>query len=137
MLDTMDALFRYCLLQVPGLLFLLALIGLALHQGWIDAATAGLVVGLWVLKDAALYRFYRPSLEDGPRVATEVLVGQRGKVTRRLSPIGLVWVGGESWTARMPDNAMTEAGQQIRVVGASGLTLIVEFDDAPVADGGD
>jgi membrane protein implicated in regulation of membrane protease activity len=137
MLVAMDALFRYCLLQVPGLLFLFALIGLALHRGWIGVTTAGLVVGLWLLKDAALYRFYRPSLEDGPRLATELLIGQRGEVTRTLSPIGLVWIGGESWTARVPDHATIEVGRGVRVLAASGLTLIVVADDQPVADAGD
>ncbi|MCC5862272.1 MAG: NfeD family protein [Gammaproteobacteria bacterium] len=131
MLYAMDALFRYCLLQVPGLLFLIALLGLALHRGWIGVATASLVVGLWLLKDVLLYRFYRPSLEDGPRVATELLLGQRGEVIRTLSPVGLAWIGGESWTVRMPDDTTLEVGRQVRVVAASGLTLIVEPEGEP------
>jgi len=133
----MDTLFRYCLLQVPGLLFLSVLVGLALHRGWIGVTTAGLIVGLWLLKDAALYRFYRPSLEDGPRLATGLLIGQSGEVIRTLSPVGLVWIGGESWTAHTPDNATIEVGRRIRVVAASGLTLIVVADDQTVAGAGD
>ena len=129
----MDALVRYVLLQVPGWLFLVALLGLAVYREWIGVVVAGVVFGLWLLKDVALYRFYRPSLEDGPYLATELLIGKQGEVIRTLAPVGLARVGWESWTVRAHDDATIEVGRRVRVIAASGLTLIVVPDDEPVS----
>lgn len=132
----MDTLVRYCLLQVPGLLFLLALLGFAVGRDWIGGPAAATVVALWVLKDAVLYPWYRPSLEDGPRVTTDALVGEHAVVTRRLAPTGQVRLRQEWWRAQAADAAPLEPGTTVRIVGARGLVLIVSADatGAPATD---
>jgi len=60
-------------------------------------------------------------LEDQP------MIGARGYVQRALTPMGTVYVRGESWTARAAagDAPLTE-GTEIVVVEREGLMLIVE-----------
>lgn len=122
---------RYCLLQVPGLLFLLALLGLAVGRDWIGWPVALVVTLLWVAKDAVLYPWYRPSLQDGPQVTTDALVGERAVVTRTLAPSGQVRLHQEWWHARTMGDAPVAVGTSVRVVGARGLVLLVSTDDDP------
>lgn len=60
------------------------------------------------------------------------LVGMRGRVVKRLDPIGTVHVNGELWTASLEEDDTGEppepadAGEQIVVVERNGLQLIVQ-----------
>jgi membrane-bound serine protease (ClpP class) len=54
------------------------------------------------------------------------IVGQVGEVRSDLSPLGTVYVGRESWTARTRDGGIVGRDTRVRVVGQEGLTLIVE-----------
>jgi membrane-bound serine protease (ClpP class) len=53
-------------------------------------------------------------------------VGAAGVVQADLSPLGTVYVGRESWTARSRDGSSLLRGSNIRVVGQEGLILVVE-----------
>lgn len=55
------------------------------------------------------------------------LVGSRGSVETTLRPEGSVLIRGELWRARSRSGSKIERGQKIRVVGASGHLLEVEF----------
>ena len=57
-------------------------------------------------------------------VGAQTLVGQQAEVIAACKPAGQVRIGGEIWGARCEDGA--EAGEAVRVVGLSGLTLLVE-----------
>ena len=59
-------------------------------------------------------------------VGTDSVVGETGRVEADLDPVGTVYVGRESWTARERNGAKLARGQEVRVVGQEGLTLIVE-----------
>ncbi|HEY7126028.1 MAG TPA: nodulation protein NfeD [Ktedonobacterales bacterium] len=58
----------------------------------------------------------------------EGLIGQVATVTETLAPAGRVKVWGEDWAARQDAPALypVEVGRQVRILGVSGLTLIVE-----------
>jgi membrane-bound serine protease (ClpP class) len=58
----------------------------------------------------------------------EGLIGQVATVTRTLEPAGRVKVWGEDWAARQDAPALypIEIGSKVRILGVSGLTLIVE-----------
>jgi membrane-bound serine protease (ClpP class) len=60
--------------------------------------------------------------------ATDV-VGLVGEVEKDLSPIGTVFVGRESWSARLQDGGTAPRGSRVKVVDKQGLTLIVEPEE--------
>lgn len=55
------------------------------------------------------------------------LFGARGCVETTLRPEGSVLIRGELWRARSRSGSRIERGQEVRVVGASGHLLEVEF----------
>ena len=57
-------------------------------------------------------------------VGAQTLVGQEAEVIAPCMPTGQVRIAGEIWGARCADGA--DAGDTVRVVGLSGLTLLVE-----------
>ena len=122
----MTPLSRYCLLQVPGIVFLCALLWWVISHGWMRLDTAAWILGAWLIKDVVLYPLYRPALEDGPRYGTAALVGAVARAVGPLTPRGRVRVGGELWSAVTADGREVPSGRPVRVVGARGLTLRVE-----------
>ena len=59
-------------------------------------------------------------------VGTDTVVGMTGSVQADLSPVGTVYVGHESWSARTRDGNVLERDSKVRVVSQEGLTLVVE-----------
>ena len=57
-------------------------------------------------------------------VGAQTLVGEEAEVLAPCRPTGQVRIGGELWQARC--DAGADAGETVRVVGLSGLTLLVE-----------
>ena len=58
--------------------------------------------------------------------SSTVPAGSEGIVRTSLAPLGVVYAAGEEWTARSSSGDEIPPGQEIRVVGQDGLTLIVE-----------
>jgi membrane-bound serine protease (ClpP class) len=58
--------------------------------------------------------------------SSTVPAGSEGIVRTPLAPLGVVYTAGEEWSARSSSGAEIPPGQEIRVVGQDGLTLIVE-----------
>ena len=118
---------RYTLLQLPGLALLILI--LILVQQWVDLPVWifwGSIV-VWVAKDAILYPFvWRAYDQDRPQGAN-TMVGVRGIAKDRLAPSGYVHIRGELWNAEvMEGNPPIEKGEDVRVRGVRGLTLIVQ-----------
>ena len=61
--------------------------------------------------------------------------GSRGVAKTDLAPSGVVLVLGEQWTARSGSSTEISSGQDVRVVGQDGLTLIVVADPSPTREG--
>ena len=120
-------LLRYTLFQLPGLALLILI--LILVQQWMDLPAWifwGSIV-VWVAKDAILYPFvWRAYDRDLPQGANS-MVGVRGIAKDRLAPSGYIHVRGELWKAEvMEGNPPIEKGEDVRVRGVRGLTLIVQ-----------
>jgi membrane-bound serine protease (ClpP class) len=62
-------------------------------------------------------------------VGVDGVVGTFGQVQADLSPVGTVYVGRESWSARTRDGSSLARDVKVRIVGQDGLTLIVEKVD--------
>ena len=119
---------RYWLFQLPGL----AVVGVL---AWVGAGLAGLptwiclgAIAAWAVKDALMYPWLRAAFTASPPTGPESLIGEVGSVRQAVSPNCLVKVGPEYWTATSAQPLV--AGQRVRVVGASGMTLHVEPAEA-------
>ena len=118
---------RYTLLQLPGLALLILI--LILVQQWVALPTwiFWSSIAVWVAKDAILYPFvWRAYDQDRPQGAN-TMVGMRGIAKDRLAPSGYIQIRGELWNAElMEGNPPIEKGEDVRVRGVRGLTLIVQ-----------
>jgi membrane protein implicated in regulation of membrane protease activity len=90
-------------------------------------------IPLWVLGilmvalavySCVMYRVGAPTFLMKPKVAAETIIGNDGKVTRRLAPEGYVKVQGVLWKATCLESEL-EVGDDVVVVGINGLRLIV------------
>ena len=122
---------KYLLFQVPGLVGAVAVLW-ALVRWWeLEPWIAVLLLGLWIVKDLALYPVLRIGYETrgaGPEAA---LVGASGVAQDDLRPdrVGYVRVGAELWRARLDGGsaaAEIRQGAPVRVTALRDLTLIVE-----------
>lgn len=119
---------EYELIAVSGLL--IAAVGaLFLFNGAVVSPAiivlttgAGLIFQRFALLPAIERQKSGPAmLEDQP------MIGARGYVQKALTPMGTVYVRGETWTARAADDdAPLTEGTEIVVVEREGLMLIVE-----------
>ncbi|MCB0162930.1 MAG: NfeD family protein [Anaerolineae bacterium] len=128
--------FRYALLQIPGLALLVLI--LIVIQQWVELPawfTWGLVI-IWVVKEAALFPLLWRAYDWDHAGDANSMVGLRGVVQKRLSPTGSVRVRGELWQARvMGDGPPIYEGEVIQVREIRGLTLFVE-PNHDIGDGG-
>lgn len=115
---------RYWLYQLPGIVVVAALAALAAQ--WLSLPLWACVVAivLWIAKDAALYPVVKASYQAGSPTGPASLIGSLGTVRDALDPIGLIKIGPELWKAK--SSAPAAAGDVVRVVGCSGMTLLVE-----------
>jgi membrane protein implicated in regulation of membrane protease activity len=97
---------------------LLALFVLSPPWGWIAIA----VTAVYEVATHWLGWWWSRSRADV--VGPDALVGLAAEVTKACRPDGWVKVQGELWRAHCPEGA--EAGQRVRVVAVSRLTLLVE-----------
>jgi len=122
---------RYTLLQIPGWVITAAVLAIPLELGFISFRVAAILFGLLVLKDAIVYPFVRRAYEPVGNNRVEDLIGHIAEVRRDLSPKGYVWLRGELWQAEVDTgNDPIALGHRVRVVGARGLTLIVERESS-------
>lgn len=95
----------------------------------ITAVTAGYM--LFILTVVARWRRGRLGgallTSTGPQLTTGALADVRAV----LAPLGVVYAGGEEWSARTLDGHTVARGTTVRIVGQDGLTLIVEPVDEP------
>jgi membrane protein implicated in regulation of membrane protease activity len=117
----------YLAYQVPG--WILVILVLAVLREVIDLslAAAGALLGLWVLKDLALFPFLGGAYEGDARTAAERLIGEGGTAVQDLAPAGYVRVRGELWQAEVAGGGRPiPAGRPVTVTSARGSVLVVE-----------
>jgi membrane-bound serine protease (ClpP class) len=88
-------------------------------------ASAAAAYGLVIVGTVMRVR-RQPLLEGAGIVGTDSLVGEVGEVRADMDPMGTVYVGLESWTARTKDGKPAGRNAKVRVVAQEGLVLIVE-----------
>jgi membrane protein implicated in regulation of membrane protease activity len=116
---------KYALLQLPALV-LLALIVLAATQGFGVSPYAWGTIALWIIKDIVLYPFVYRAYDTNPLKTAHTLVGKRGVAQERIAPAGYVQIGGELWSAEVPEGEPPiDRGEKVEVLGIRGLTLLV------------
>jgi membrane-bound serine protease (ClpP class) len=71
-------------------------------------------------------------VSTGPVLAA----GAIGEVRTSLLPLGVVYAGGEEWTARTEDGSPITEGSPVRIKRQDGLTLVVEPIEAAAASAG-
>ena len=118
---------RYaCIQGLETLAFILVLI---LAGKWVDIPPWLFITLciLWVAKDFVLFPLVWHAYDWDHKKAQNPMVGMQGVVHERLGPKGFVEVRGERWQAELGDaQGPLEKGEAIRVVGMSGLVLLVE-----------
>jgi membrane protein implicated in regulation of membrane protease activity len=116
-------------LQSPGWM-VAAIVAWALwRQDVLGGATAGGLLALWVLKDAALYPWLRHAYEPS-RPPVDALIGREATARTPLAPDGWVRVGAELWRARLAGDAPpADPGTATVVEKVDGLTLVVRPKD--------
>jgi membrane-bound serine protease (ClpP class) len=106
------------------MLVVLAIAGLFLLPPPWGVVALGAAVAVEMLELAFWRRFLR---RYRLRVGPETLIGMRADVVRSCSPVGLVRVRGELWSAQA--SAPVDSDQTVTVTGVEGLTLQVEPED--------
>ena len=125
--DNIRVILRYALIQLPGIVLVVAAL-LAIHYFveiplWVALA----VIAVWIIKDIAMFPFTKDAYSGCISGSASSMLGMKGKVMSTLSPVGSVRVRGEIWQARTDGRQMNiERGQTVQVTGRSGLTLLVE-----------
>ena len=122
----MSTVTRYWLLQIPGWVLLILVLVLAHDRFDLPAWVGGIILLLWVAKDAILYPSLKPGYETGVKTGSERLVGLIGIARQDLGPDGYVLVNGELWKAVAdPPDTPIPAGADVRVNAARGMLLSV------------
>jgi membrane-bound ClpP family serine protease len=120
---------RYALLQIPFTALVVAI--LILVRKWVDLPIwliCGLVA-LLVIKDIAMFPLVWRAYDPDHPALTNTMEGARGVAIDDLNPSGYVEVGAERWQAEVIDGSPPiRRGQQVRVHGIRGLTLLVQLD---------
>jgi membrane-bound ClpP family serine protease len=119
---------RYLAFEAPSWVALAAALWL-IDRFWdLSVSVAALVLGLWILKDLALFPVLRVAYEPaGGSGGAENLVGALGTVSSELAPEGWVRIGAERWRARVArEHAPLAVGASVRVTAVEGLLLRVE-----------
>jgi membrane protein implicated in regulation of membrane protease activity len=120
---------KYTLLQLPALVFLALILHLIRLWVQMPAWLIWGMVGLWVVKDMILFPFVWRSYDQDRLGEANSMVGMHGVAKDRLAPSGYVEVHGELWQAEVMEGVpFVESGEDIRVRGIRGLTLIVQPD---------
>jgi membrane protein implicated in regulation of membrane protease activity len=120
---------RYWVLQIPGMFA--AGIALVMLVRWTELTPtlAGVLFGLWVLKDLAMFPVTRIAYESRKGYhGSDALVGALGIAQDAFAPggTGYVRVGAELWRAQAEDGERIAKGATLRVMEVRDLTLRVE-----------
>jgi membrane-bound serine protease (ClpP class) len=74
-----------------------------------------------------MYPFVWRAYDTGGSTGPNRLIGRTGIVKERLAPAGYILVDNELWRAEVVrGKAPLEVGEKVKVIEASGLTLLVE-----------
>src|SRR5687768_1482432 len=96
-----------------------SLLALIFLDGWAAVAVIAAVAALEVFEIGIWLRWRKVKSSTG----AEGIIGMKGKALSDLSPAGQVWVKGQIWKARSPDDI--SEGDEVVVQSVQGLELTV------------
>jgi membrane protein implicated in regulation of membrane protease activity len=119
---------RYLAAEVPSWIVLGVVLAVLMHAWDLSGRAVAITLGLWVLKDLALFPALRIAYEPGGGSGgAENLIGELAVVSVALDPEGWVRIGSERWRARAAQqHAPLPVGAEVRVLAIEGLLLRVE-----------
>ena len=89
------------------------------------AIVAALLLGAVVF---VIHKAIIPTFHSKKVTGSEGMIGLEGTVIEPLTPIGVVRVGNESWKAKSVGGNIA-AGEEVEILGLSGLTLTVKLKE--------
>jgi membrane-bound ClpP family serine protease len=117
---------RYLVAEAPGWIVLGVVLAVLVRVWDLGLPVAALLLGLWILKDLALFPVLRIAYEPGGGSGgAENLLGALAEATTPIAPEGWVRIGAERWRARVAGAAVAR-GATVRVKAVQGLELLVE-----------
>ena len=69
-----------------------------------------------------------PSFHRKVVTGREGMIGEQGKVVKPLTPVGVITIKGEYWSAKSVDDSI-ETDENVEIIGLEGLTLRVKRKD--------
>ncbi len=117
---------RYTLLQLPG--YATLVLAFILAEQIVDFPEYAVwgVLGLWVVKDIALFPFVGRYYDPGINRDWFSMIGRQGVAQKPLTPTGTVRIKGELWKAELVNSdAPVDTGRPVVVRNVRGLTLQV------------
>ncbi|MFC2068423.1 NfeD family protein [Chloroflexota bacterium] len=69
-----------------------------------------------------------PTFHKKQITGREGMIGEQGKVVKPLTPVGVITIKGEYWSAKSIDDSI-EVDENVEIVGLEGLTLRVKSKD--------
>jgi membrane-bound ClpP family serine protease len=126
---TLRVIWKYTLLQLPGLALVIIVTTLARQHLDIPRLYAWGIVMLWMAKDVVLFPFVWRAYDTDRQDHANTMIGARGVAKDKLNPAGYVLVRGELWRGEVEKGYDSiDAGRPLRVERVRGLTLLVRPD---------
>lgn len=115
---------RYWLFQVPGVVITSGALAVGAIWFSLPGWACGVILLVWILKDAVLYPFLKSAYEMHGVTGTQSLVGSAAIAMGPIDPEGFVKVGAELWRAR--SGLVIKEGEAVTILGSEEMVLIVE-----------
>jgi membrane-bound ClpP family serine protease len=102
------------------ILLILHFLGIQIKVPIKIGAGIALVIFVFLRHVAVIPSFHRKQI-----TGREGMIGEQGKVMEPLTPVGVITIKGEYWSAKSVDDII-EVDENVEIVGLEGLTLMVK-----------
>jgi membrane protein implicated in regulation of membrane protease activity len=117
---------KYILLQLPAVFILAVILAWLYYFSVVSLVALVFVLALWLLKDFILFFYVWPAYD----IPKTIPVTDSATAIEDLNPDGYVQVDGELWRATVSGSyKKVIKGQQVKITGHKGLTLLVQGDE--------
>ena len=95
-----------------------------ISYGLLPILIAGLVSGLAIM--LGITYFTATAIRQEHKTGVEVMVGKIGVVKKDISPVGIAFIDGERYTARVADGESIMVGEKVEVLAMEGNVAVVK-----------
>ena len=110
-------------LVIAGILLILHFLGIQITLPIKIGAGIIFVIFVFIRHVAVI-----PSFHIKQVTGREGMIGEEGKVVKPLTPVGVITIKGEYWSAKSIDGSI-EADENVEIIGLEGLILRVKRKD--------